>query len=142
MDMERFESQVESIEELARNEKTQMEIGRRLVQEVAQAVLLERKGAEIKDPDVELNIRKGDLVPAQLAGRVATDAEGRALQDAAVQYQNLVIWIRFWIRFWVRISFPWVFRDMPLNRFEEFHERVAFSTEELKLIERLRSVAR
>jgi hypothetical protein len=101
----------------------------------------EKQGSEISNPDLELVLRKGDTVPAQFRNQVETDAEGRALNDAVVQYLNLRIWIRIWIRFWLRIIFDTTLETTPLNQFQEFADQIRFSDEEMKLVDRLRKLA-
>ncbi len=135
-----FERQVAELEKLTGDPSSQTDLGSRLVREVAKAVMAERRGEEIGAPDVELAIRKGDVVPAQFQDRVRTDEAGRALQDVTIQSQNLIIWLRVWIRFWLRILAPFELRTTPLNGFEDFNERVSFSTDELEMFDRLRKI--
>ncbi|MGH1368718.1 MAG: hypothetical protein ACRBCL_08885 [Maritimibacter sp.] len=137
-----FERQVETLEKLASDKGAQQDLGKRLVEEVARAVMAERKGAEIDNPDVELPIRVGDLVPEPFRDRVKVDEKGRALHDATIQSQNLVIWLRIWLRMWLRIYMPWDIYTTPLNRFEDFHEKINFSDVEVNALERLRKLTR
>lgn len=140
-DKDALERQVASLEKLAGDKAAQQDLGKRLIKEVAEAVLAERRGEEIKNPDVELAIRKGDPVPPQFQDRVKMDDAGRALQDVTVQTQNLVIWLRIWIRFWLRIVWPWdILATTPLNRFEDFSEQVRFAPEEIQMFDRLRKI--
>lgn len=53
-----------------------------------------------------------------------------------------MIWLRIWIRFWVRFWIPWILNETPLNRFDEFRERVSFSPDEVDLMNRLRAMAK
>lgn len=137
-----FEQQIEALEKLAGDKSAQQDIGKRLVEEVARAVIAERKGAEIDNPDVELAIRKGDLVPPQFQDRVKTDEAGRALHDATLQTQNLIIWLRVWLRLWLRIIWGFDVNATPLNRFEDFAEQVTFSRDEIEMLDRLRRIAK
>lgn len=141
MSDKKFEQQIEAIEKLAGDKGAQQEIGKRLVQEVAKAVINERKGAEIDEPDVELAIRKGDLVPPQFQDRIRTDEAGRALHDATLQSQNLIIWLRVWLRLWLRIIWGFELAQTPLNRFDDFAEVVDFHPDEIKMLDRLRKIA-
>jgi hypothetical protein len=141
MEIKALENQVLALEKLAGDQKVQQELGNRLLQEVARAVYEEKTGSEISNPDLELVLRKGDAVPAQLRDQVATDAEGRAVRDAVVQYLNLRIWIRIWIRFWLRIIIDTTFQTLPLNRFQDFADQVRFSDEEAALVSRLKRLA-
>ena len=135
-----FEQTVKALEEMSKDKAALSEIGSRLVKEVAQAVADEKRGAEIANPDMEVAIHKGDIVPAQLAGRIKTDLEGRALEDFTAQFQNLAIWLRVWIRIWVRFG-GIIWRDNPLYRFEDFADRIAFDDAEVKLLGRLGKLA-
>lgn len=137
-----FEHQIEALEKLAGDKSAQQDIGKRLVGEVARAVIAERKGEEIDTPDVELAIRKGDMVPAQFQDRIRTDEAGRALHDATLQTQNLIIWLRVWLRLWLRIIWGFDIRATPLNRFDDFAEQVSFSNDEIQLLDRLRRIAK
>jgi hypothetical protein len=139
--MEKFSTQVEALEKLASDKSALSDIGSRLVREVARAVAAEKRGEEIAHPDTEIQIRKGMDVPAQLRDHVKTDAEGRALDDVLVQSQNLIIWLRIWFRFWLRIIWGDIFRTSPLNDFRDFHDRLSFSTDEMKLLDRLGKLA-
>ncbi|MEE9455512.1 MAG: hypothetical protein V3V13_14195 [Paracoccaceae bacterium] len=138
----KFEQTVKALEEMAKDKSAINDIGSRLIKEVANAVAQDKRGAEIGEPDMELAIRKGDLVPAQLAGKVKTDIEGRAVEDFTAQLQSLVFWLRIWIRIWVRFGGGIIFRDSPLYRFEEFADRVTFDDSEIQLMNRLGKLAR
>lgn len=135
---ETLKNQVEALEKLAGDKAGQQELGRRLLQEVAQAVYEEKQNIEMSNPDFEMTVKKGDPVPDQLRDQVPTDAQGRAITDTLVQQLNLRIWFRLWIRFWLRIIFGTRFATTPLTRFQDFADRVRFSSEETELIERLR----
>ncbi len=135
-----FEATVKALEEMSKDKAALSDIGSRLVKQVAQAVAEEKRGLQIDDPDMEVAIRKGDIVPAQLADRVKVDAAGRALEDFTAQFQNLAIWLRIWVRIWVRIG-GIIWRDTPLYRFEEFADRIAFDDAEVKLLNRLGKIA-
>lgn len=141
MDSKAFESQVVALEKMAGDAKLQQQLGSRLLQSVARAVYEEKQGSEISEPDLELVLRKGDTVPAQFRDQVETDAEGRALSDAVVQYLNLRIWIRIWLRLWLRIIIDTTLQMTPLNTFREFADNIRFSDEERQLVDRLRKLA-
>jgi hypothetical protein len=138
---EKFQNRVEGIEKLAQDESAAQELGKRLVQQVALAVAEEKRGLEISKPQLEMLIQKGQPVPAQFQGQVGTDEEGLALRDTVVQYLNLQIWIRIWLRIWARISLPFVVATTPLNRFQEFADRIDFSSDEQHLLDRLGKIA-
>ncbi len=142
MDSENFKSCVEGIEKLAGDAPGVAELGKRLVQQVAAAVAEEQRGAEISSPDLELTIEKGQPVPAPFLDQVKVDAAGLALADTVVQYLNLRIWIRIWARFWARIVIGPIFlATTPLNRFQDFSDRIAFSAGEKALLDRLDKIA-
>jgi hypothetical protein len=142
MDNQKFQSQVEGIENLAGDAPATQELGKRLVQQVAAAVAEEKRGAEISNPDLELIVGKGQPVPAQFLDQVKVDAAGLALADTVVQYLNLRIWIRIWARLWARIVVgPISLATTPLNRFKDFSDRVGFSTGERTLLDRLDKIA-
>jgi hypothetical protein len=139
---ETFQSQVEGIENLANDTQAVAELGRRLVHQVAVAVAEEKRGAEISNPDMELMIAKGQPVPPQFLDQVKVDAAGLALADTVVQYLNLVIWIRIWVRIWARLVLPFFVATTPLNRFQEFSDRIRFTPEEKALLDRLDRTSR
>ena len=141
MDVRMLQNQVNALEKLAGDKASQQDLGKRLVQEVAQAVYEEKKGMEITNPDLQLVVKKGDVVPAQVRDQVPTDAQGMALQDALVQYLNLRIWLRIWARFWFRVIFDTTFETSPINRFRDFADQLAFSDEEAALVGRLQKIA-
>ena len=141
MDVRTLQNQVSALEKLAGDKTAQQDLGKRLVQEVAQAVYEEKKGMEITNPDLQLVVKKGDVVPAQVRDQVPTDAQGMALQDALVQYLNLRIWLRIWARFWFRIIIDTTFETLPINRFRDFADQLAFSDEESALVGRLQKIA-
>jgi hypothetical protein len=141
MEQTNFSNQVLALEKLAGDETSQQELGKRLLQEVAKAVYEEKQGSEISNPDLELVLKKGDAVPAQFRGQVETDAEGRAVRDAVVQYLNLRIWIRIWLRLWLRIIIDTTFETNPLNRFQDFADQIRFSPEEAELMNRLQKIS-
>ena len=124
-----FERQVEALEKLAGDKGAQQELGKRLVEEVAHAVMAERKGAEIDNPDLEFAVRKGDPVPPQFQDRIKTDKAGLALQDATIQTQNLIIWLRVWLRFWLRIILKTPLLDIP-----EVHALLQESDELIRIL--------
>lgn len=136
-----FERQVEALERLSEDKGAQQQIGKRLVEEVAKAVMAERKGEEIDNPDVELAVHKGDLVPPQFQDRIKTDEAGRALHDATIQSQRLIFWLRIWLRLWLRIIWGFELANSPLNRFDDFAEKVNFSVDEHQMFDRLRKIA-
>lgn len=138
---EKLRHQVAALEEMSGDPETQRALGKRLLEQVAAAIEDEKRGREIAEPDVEMVIRKGTSVPPQLRDRVETDAEGRALYDFTVQALSLPIWIRIWLRIWVRLGTETFFRDIPLQRFEEFTDRMTFDTEELNFIRQLRRLS-
>jgi hypothetical protein len=139
---ETLRQQVTALQEMSDDREVQQALGKRLLEQVAAAIADEKRGVEIADPDFEMGIQKGDIVPAQFRDRVATDAEGRALQDFTAQAQSLIIWLRVWIRFWLRVIVVGpVFRGVPLQRFEEFTDRLAFEPEEIALIRQLRQLS-
>ncbi|KMK67581.1 hypothetical protein [Puniceibacterium sp. IMCC21224] len=142
MTEEEFSKQVDAVEKLAKDKDAQLDLGKRLVAEVADAIMLERKGAEIDKPDFEMSFQQGERVPSQLRGQIKVDREGRALEDATLQYLNLRIWFRIWFRLWARIVWGFEFAQTPLNRFEEIFERVNFSAGEVDLMKRLRGLSR
>jgi hypothetical protein len=136
-----FQQQVEALQKLADDSKTHAELGKRLVKEVARAVMEEKEGLPISEPDVEIPIMKGDLVPDQLRAQIPTDAQGRALNDTLVQSLNLRIWLRIWIRFWLRIIVATPqFATTPTAPFLEFADQVRFTPEESTLITRLKRI--
>ncbi len=138
MDNDKFRSRVEGIERMAEDDKAHQELGKRLVQQVAVAVAEEKRGAEITDPDVEFTIAKGQPVPPQFLDQVQVDPAGLAVSDSVVQYLNLRIWIRIWARLWARIVIgPIILATTPLNRFQEFSDRIAFSDDEMMMLRRL-----
>lgn len=141
MEKKNLKAQVEALEKLAKDPKSQQELGKRLIQEVAKAMYEERKGLEISNPDAEIPIKKGDMVPLQLRDQIKTDEAGFALQDALVQNLNLRIWFRIWVRFWFRIiiDVPF-FETSPLNSFKDFSEAIGFSDEEAQLVNRLKDI--
>jgi hypothetical protein len=141
MDDENFQSRVEGIEKLAGDAPAVAELGKRLIQQVAVAVAEEKRGAEISNPNLELTIAKGQPVPAPFLDQVKVDAAGLALADTVVQYLNLVIWIRIWARLWARLIGPIFLATSPLNRFQEFSDRIGFSAAEKALLDRLDKVA-
>jgi hypothetical protein len=141
MDVKLLQNHVAALENLAADSKAQQDLGRRLIQEVAQAVYEEKKGEEISNPDLQLVVKKGDVVPLQVRDQVPVNAEGVALQDALVQYLNLRIWLRIWVRFWFRIIIDTTFETLPINRFKDFADQLAFSDEEAALVGRLRKIA-
>jgi hypothetical protein len=142
MDNEKLRSRVEGIEKLAGDASATQELGKRLIQQVAVAVAEEKRGAEISNPDLELVIEKGQPVPAQFLDQVKVDAAGLALADSVVQYLNLRIWIRIWARLWVRIVVGPIFlATTPLNRFQDFSDRIGFSADEKTLLDRLNKIA-
>ena len=66
------------------------------------------------------------------------DPAGLAVSDSVVQYLNLRIWIRIWARLWARIVIgPIILATTPLNRFQEFSDRIAFSDDEMMMLRRL-----
>jgi hypothetical protein len=141
MDDQKFRNRVEGLEKLAGDTPASQELGKRLVQQVARAVAEEKRGAEISNPQLEMTFQKGQPVPAQFHDRVAVDDAGLALRDSVVQYLNLIIWIRIWVRFWVRIFLPFVLATNPLNRFQDFADRIDLSDDENKLLARLDKLA-
>jgi hypothetical protein len=138
---EKLRHQVQALQEMSGDPETQQTLGKRLLEQVAAEIADEKRGREIAEPDVELVIHKGDLVPPQFRDRVETDAEGRAVDDFTVQALSLIIWLRIWIRIWVRIIFEAAVRDIPLQRFEEFTDRMTFEPEEMNLIRQLRQLS-
>ena len=142
MEKKNLKEQIDALEKLAKDPKSQQEIGKRLIQEVAKAMYEERKGLEISNPDAEIPIRKGDMVPLELRDQIKTDEGGLALQDALVQNLNLRIWFRIWVRFWFRIIIDIPrFETSPLNSFREFTEAIGFSDEERQLVDRLKGMS-
>ena len=142
MDNEKFLSRVEGIERLAGDEQASQELGKRLIQQVAVAVAEEKRGAEISNPDLEFTIAKGQPVPTQFLDQVQVDPAGLALSNSVVQYLNLRIWIRIWARLWARIIVgPIILATTPLNRFQEFSDRIAFSDDEMLMLRRLDKIA-
>jgi len=139
---EHFHQQVEGIESLAGDTPAVTELGRRLIQQVAVAVAEEKRGAEISNPSMEMTIAKGQPVPAQFLDQVKVDANGLAAADTVVQYLNLVIWLRIGVRIWARIFLPFFVSTTPLNRFQEFSDRIKFSHDEKALLDRLDRAAR
>lgn len=135
-----FETQIKELERLAGNAKAQQELGSRLVKAVAGEVMAERRGQEIERPDTEIAIRKGDLVPPEFQDRIKVDEAGRALHEATVQSLSLVIWLRVWLKIWLRIGWNFALERTPLNQFRDFAERISFSPDELKQIDRLRQI--
>ncbi len=135
-----FEATVKALEEMAKDKAALSDIGSRLVKQVARAVAEEKRGTMIENPDLEVAIRKGEVVPAQLSDRIKVDAAGRALEDVTAQIQNLAIWLRVWVRIWVRFG-GIIFRDSPLNQFEDFADRIRFDDVESKLLTRLGKIA-
>ena len=133
--------QVVALEKLSMDTKVHEELGKRLVQETARAIYEEKQNIEMSNPDTEITIRQGDPVPDQLRDRIPTDSQGRALTDTLVQNLNLRIWIRIWIRFWLRIIFGTRFATTPLNQFQDFADRVKFTSEENEMISRLRRIS-
>lgn len=134
-----LKNQIAALEKLAKDEKSQQELGKRLIQEVAQAIYEEKRGVEIANPDLEMIFKKGEEIPIQFRDRIKTDADGRAIDDFAIQYLNLRIWFRIWIRFWARFVFRVPFLETnPLNRFQDFADRLKFSEDEISLIDKLK----
>lgn len=136
-----LETQVAALERLAGDAKSQQELGKRLLQEVARAVYEEKQGVEISNPDLQLVLKEGDPVPGQLRDHVATDSEGRAVQDALVQYLNLRIWLRIWVRFWFRIIIDTTFETLPVTRFQDFADQMNLTSDEQALVGRLKKLA-
>ena len=135
-----FADQVTALERLSKDEKGQLQLGKKLIREAARAVYEEKRGMEISNPDLELTLKEGDLIPSQLRDQIPTDPKGRAVTDSLVQYLNLRIWFRIWVRFWLRVIFGARFEMNPLNTFEDFADHLSLAIDEQKLVARLKKI--
>ena len=87
---------------LAKDEKKLQEIGSEIVREAIKCVIEEKMGIEMSDPDVSIEINRGDIVPVDLAcgEAIQIDSEGRSKDCWKRGWKRVN---RIWKRGWKRI---------------------------------------